>query len=285
MDKYHQALNQFEAPLSNEAISQKIEKILEKEYQKNYTKEVLRCIHGAIDLTSLTGMDTRESILKMVHEVNDFNLPNKECPNVAAICTYPNFVATVKENLTAEGVEIAAVSGGFPASQTFVEVKVAETSLAVMDGADEIDVVISLGYLQEDDLEALTNELEELREVTKNIKLKVILETGALKDPKLIQKAAILALYCGADFIKTSTGKEYPGATLNAAYIMAETLKKYYELHGTRKGIKISGGVRTAEDAVKYYTIIKHVLGEEWMKPETFRIGASSLVKAIREEL
>lgn len=284
-DKYQDALHKFEPALSDEQTTETVNAILERSYKENFTPEVLKTLHGCIDLTSLTSMDTKESIWKMVDKVNDYEGTRPDVPNVAAICTYPNFVETVKQALTAQNTKIAAVAGGFPSSQTFMEIKVAEVAMAVMQGADEIDVVLNLGYFMEEAYEELTDELEELKETCRDAHLKVILETGALATSANIRKAAILALYSGADFIKTSTGKGYPGATPEAVYTMCKVLKTYFTLTGRRAGIKVSGGVRSAEDAVKYYTIVKEVLGEEWLTNEYFRIGASSLVGDIEQRL
>ena len=259
--------------------------MLEKKYQANFTPEVLKTIHGCIDLTSLTSLDSKESIWKLVDSVNDFEGTRPDVPNVAAICTFPLFVDTVKQALTAQDVSVASVAGGFPASQTFTEIKIAETALTVADGADEIDVVMNLGYLLEENYEELSEELSEIKEACRNAKLKVIIETGALATATNIQRATLVAMYCGADFVKTSTGKGYPGATPEAAFTICETIRAYHLLTGNKVGIKISGGVRTAEEAVKYYTIVKEKLGDEWLTKDYFRIGASSLVKDIENRL
>ena len=282
-DKYHDAFGKFEHSGSAEQVAGKVQAILEKHEKENFTPEVLKQIHGYIDLTSLTSIDTKESIWKLVDKVNDFEGTRPDIPNVAAICTYPLFVETVKQALTAQDVKIASVAAGFPSSQTFVEVKIAETAMAVMQGADEIDVVMNLGYFMEDNFEEIAEELQEIKESCREAKLKVILETGALAVPENIQRAAILALYSGADFIKTSTGKGYPGATPEAVYTLCQVIKTYHSIAGRKVGIKISGGVRTAEQAVTYYTIVKEVLGKDWLNKELFRIGASSLVEDIEK--
>lgn len=285
MDKYHEAFARFEVSQPDGTISRIVNEILEKQSKENFTPEVLKLIHGCIDLTSLTSMDTKESIWKMVDQVNDYEGTRPDVPNVAAICTYPLFVETVKQALTAQDVKIASVAAGFPASQTFTEIKVAETAMAAMLGADEIDVVINLGYFMEDNYEELSEELQEIKDSCREAHLKVILETGALTTADNIRKAAILAVYCGADFIKTSTGKGYPGATPEAVYTMCQVVKQYHSIAGKQVGIKISGGVRTAEEAVNYYTIVKEVLGNEWLNKNLFRIGASSLVADIEQRL
>ncbi|MCD8471610.1 MAG: deoxyribose-phosphate aldolase [Parabacteroides chartae] len=285
MDKYQEVFNNYATPLPDAKIAEQVNALLEKKYQANFTPEVLKSIHGCIDLTSLTSLDSKESIWKLVDSVNDFEGTRPDVPNVAAICTFPLFVDTVKQALTAQDVSIASVAGGFPASQTFTEIKIAETALAVADGADEIDVVMNLGYLLEENYEELTEELSEIKEACRNAKLKVIIETGALATATNIQRATLVAMYCGADFVKTSTGKGYPGATPEAVYTICETIRAYHLLTGNKVGIKISGGVRTAEEAVKYYTIVKERLGDEWITKDYFRIGASSLVKDIENRL
>jgi deoxyribose-phosphate aldolase len=283
MNKYEEALKLFDSDLQEEDIRRKTEKILDK-CGENNTPEVLQLLYSCIDLTSLNTEDNKESIWRFTETVNDFDGSNPDIPNVAAICVYPNFVSTVKEALTAD-VRIASVAGGFPSSQTFIEVKIAEVSLAVADGADEIDIVLNAGLFFEENWEELCREIEEIKEACRDAHLKVILETGLLNTAANIQKATILSIYSGADFIKTSTGKVYPGATPEAAYVICQTIKEYYRIHREKIGIKVSGGVRTADDAVKYYTLVKEILGEEWLNPEYFRIGASSLATNILEKL
>lgn len=284
-NKYEQAFHNFPSAGTAEEVSKAVKNLLNKHEKENFTAEVLKQIHGLIDLTSLTSIDTKESIWKLVDRVNDFEGIRPDVPNVAAICTYPLFIETVKQALTAQEVKIASVAGGFPSSQTFMEIKIAETGMAVMQGADEIDMVMNIGYFLEENYEELAEEIQEVKESCRTAKLKVILETGALKSPENIQKAAILALYSDADFIKTSTGKGYPGATPEAVYVMCQTIKKYHSITGRKVGIKVSGGVRTAEEAVRYYTIVKEILGNDWLTKELFRIGASSLVEDIERRL
>lgn len=285
MSKYQEAFQKHPSVETAEQIKANVEKILSEKFTENFNKEVLKKIFGFIDLTSLTSIDTKDSIYKLVQRVNDLEGDRPDLPCVAAICTYPNFAETVKQALTANDVKIACVTGGFPSSQTFPEIKVAETALAITDGADEIDIVLNLGLFFEENYEELNEEIEEIKYTCREAKLKVILETGALTTPDNIRKASVIALYSGADFIKTSTGKGYPGASFEAVYTMCKVLKEYSELNKIKKGIKVSGGVSTAEDAVKYYTIVKEVLGEEWLHSDLFRIGASSLVNNILEKI
>lgn len=282
--KYTEAFDAFAPTLSLEEIDRRISEILQEGYERNNTREVKKFLHSTIDLTTLAGADTEEKVAQLVGSVNDFE-GTEDVPSVAAICVYPNFVKTVREVLTASGVQVACVSGAFPASQSFTEVKIAETALAIAAGADEIDIVLNLGaFLSGDYLEAST-EIEEQKATARGALLKVILETGALKEPELIRRASILALFSGADFLKTSTGKEYPGADLRAAYILCSVLREYKDKYGEQRGVKFSGGIRSAEEAVKYYTLVEAILGKEWLDNRFFRIGASSLVGSLQKEI
>ena len=276
MDKYQEVLSKFDLNLNDAIISSKVSDLIEKNYHENNTRDVMDFLYSCIDLTSLNADDHVDKIWKLTTKVNDFEDSRPDVNNVAAICVFPNFVSTVKEALTAD-VKIAAVAAGFPSSQTFMEIKIAEVSLAVADGADEIDIVINLGSFFEEDLDSFCNEILEIKDACKDARLKTILETGLLKTSENIKKASILSMYSGADFLKTSTGKVYDGATPEAVYVMCEAAKEYYNLHNRKIGIKVSGGVRTPEDAVKYYTIVKEILGDEWLTPEYFRLGASGL--------
>ena len=284
-NKYEMAFAQFDPAESEESISLKTSQIIRDHYSRFDTPETKKFLHGFIDLTSLNATDTEESITKFTESVNDFEDTDPTIPSVAAICVYPNFVSTVRETLTAENVKVASVSGCFPASQSFIEVKLAETALAVSDGADEIDIVLNMGKFLSGDNEAAAMEIEEQIAAAKGATVKVILETGALKTPENIRRATILSLFSGAHFVKTSTGKGYPGASLEAAYTMCKVLKQYHDLFGEVRGIKLSGGIRTSEDAVKYYCLIDTLLGKEWLTPAYFRIGASSLVDALRQDI
>lgn len=281
MDKYQEAFNKFEPAKSDQEITEEVKNIMRVHEQENFNVEVLKSLHGCIDLTTLSTLDTKEGIWKMVNSINDFEGVRPDVPNVAAICTYPIFTETVKQALTAQDVKIAAVVGGFPAGQTFGEVKIAETALAVMNGAEEIDTTLNLGMLLEENYLELAEDIQEMKASGHDATLKVILETGALKNSHDIHKAAIFSIYSGADFIKTSSGKEFPGASLEAVYTMCQVVKRYQELTGKQIGIKVSGGVRKAEDAVKYYTLVKTILGQDWLDKKYFRIGASNLANDI----
>lgn len=283
-DKYNKALSAHPFKFLDDEITQKVNEIIEKNFDKNNNVEVYKRIYSCIDLTTLNSTDNKESIWKFTEQVNQFEEKYPELENVAAICVYPNLVSIAKDSLTT-ATAIASVAGGFPNAQTFTEVKIAETALAVTSGANEIDIVINLGMFLEKEYQDMCEEISEIKETCREASLKVILETGALKTAHNIHQASILSLYSGADFLKTSTGKEYPGATLEAAYVMANAIKSYEKKSGNKAGIKISGGVASTEDAVKYYTIVKEVLGESWCNKQFFRIGASRLAGALLNDI
>ncbi|MFA6838089.1 MAG: deoxyribose-phosphate aldolase [Dysgonamonadaceae bacterium] len=280
ISKYQSALKNHALKLTDEQVQKQVSQIIKDHFDDNNNQEVYKKLYSCIDLTTLNTTDTRDQVWKFVDKVNTFEGSNPDIQNVAAICVYPNFAQTVKENLAAD-VKIACVAGGFPSSQTFTEVKIAEAALAVADGADEIDIVLNLGLFLNEDYEELCEEIMEIKQACREAKLKIILETGALKTSELINKASILSLYSGADFLKTSTGKVYEGATLEAAFVMCKTIKSYYEKTDSKVGFKVSGGVSTVEDAVNYYTLVKEILGEEWCNNELFRIGTSRLAEKL----
>ena len=276
-DKFTEAFSKFTFDLSMEEVSAKVQECIDKHYKELDTKENVNLIHSMIDLTSLTSEDNEDKIYHLTQQVNQLDDEHPDITPVASICVYPNYASVIKEHLTVEKCHITCVAGGFPSSQTFPEIKVAEIALAIHDGAEEIDIVLPVGPFHAGDYETVCDQLQEQRQAAKDVILKVILETGALQTPEHIVRASILSLFCDADFIKTSTGKGYPGATPEAIYIMASVVRQYYDLYDIKRGIKAAGGVRTTEEALKYLCILKEVLGDEWLTPELFRFGATSL--------
>lgn len=276
MDRYRKAIADSKVIADDAVVAENVKKIV-AEVCKYATPEVYKYLFSSIDLTTLSTEDSVKSVGAFTQRVNDFDNEYPQFKNVAAICVYSNFAEVVKANLEVSGVDIAVVAGGFPSSQTFTAVKVADVALAVAGGANEVDVVMNLGYFLDEAYEDLCDELIELRHTAKGARMKVILETGALKTAEAIKKASILAMWSDADFIKTSTGKIYPGASLEAAYVMCQCIKEYYEQTGRKVGFKAAGGIRTAQEAVEYYAVVKDVLGDEWLTQDYFRIGASSL--------
>lgn len=276
MTKFEELFAQYPFQMTEEQVKAATAEIINNHFEENNNAEVWKqCLHQ-IDLTTLNGDDTEAKVAKMANAVNDFT-DEFPCPNVASICVYPALVPTVKELLNADGVGITAVAGGFPASQTFIEVKVAEVAMAVAAGATEIDVVLSQGKFLSGDYQECFDEISEMKAAAGNAHFKVILETGALKTPENIWKASILAMAAGADFIKTSTGKIAVNATPEATYIMANAIKAYKEKTGRKVCYKPAGGVSTTAEAVQHYTLVKEILGEDWLNNQSFRFGASRL--------
>ena len=278
--EYANHLNEYDAAPTVEQVAQEVEN-LKAAAAANNTAEVYKFCFSAIDLTTLSPCDSEESVAAFARRAAEFALDYPEIPNVASICVYPPFVETVGLEIDATPLRITSVAGGFPSSQTFLEVKMLEVAMAVENGADEVDIVLNVGKMLSGSLDEAANEVEVLREESDGATLKVILETGALRTPELIRQASLLAMQAGADFIKTSTGKIDVAATPEAAVVMCKAIKEYHDKTGRKVGFKAAGGVRTAEDAALYYTIVKEILGEEWLTTELFRIGASSAANNI----
>lgn len=278
MGKYH-------LDIDDAAVSEAVRTLIAEKVHENDTPEVKRFLMGSIELTTLKTTDSETSVLAFTERVNDFDSQYPDLPHVATICVYPCFASVVSQSLEVDGVEIACVSGSFPSSQALLEVKVAETALAIKDGATEIDIVMPVGKFLSGDYEGVSDEIGELKQVCGEHAMKVILETGDLATASNIKKASILVMYAGADYIKTSTGKEKVSATPEAAYVMCQAIKEYYDETGIQIGFKPAGGINTVMDAVIYYTIVKEVLGEKWLTNKWFRIGTSRLANLLLSEL
>lgn len=276
MNKFTELFDSYATAITDEEIQKDIDNMLASQYTKNNCTEVYKQCLNCIDLTSLNATDTDAEIRSMVEKVNTFHAAFPHLPLVGAICVYPSMVQTVKNSLTVP-IGIASVAAGFPSSQTFIEIKVAEVAMAIMEGATEIDVVISIGKFLEEKYQEVYEELSEIKAACRGSHLKVIIESGALPTATHIMKASLLAMASGADFIKTSTGKIPVAATLEATYIMCHAIKQWYEKTGQVVSFKPAGGIVTTEDAVKHYTLVKEILGEEWLNNTRFRIGASRL--------
>ena len=283
--KYEAALAKYNTTVNDEEVAKKVAEIKEKEVPKNDTKEIKKLLFSCIDLTTLRCEDNDKSVMEFVEKVNKFDNDYADLDNVASICVYPNFAEIVKDTLEVDNVGITCVAGSFPSAQTFIEVKIAEVAMAIMNGADEIDIVLPVGKFLCNDYEGISDEIGEIKESCKQHTLKVILETGALKTGTNIKKASILSMYSGADFIKTSTGKQQPAATPEAAYVMCTAIKEYYEKTGRKIGFKPAGGINTVKDALTYYSIVKNILGEQWLNNKLFRLGTSRLANLLLSEI
>ena len=285
-NKYEQTLAKYNTSIDDNAVRDAVHKIIAEKVSANDTVDVKKFLFGSIELTTLKTTDSDTSVLAFTERVNDFDNQYPDMPHVATVCVYPCFANTVAESLEVDGVEIACVSGSFPSSQARIEVKIAETSLAVADGATEIDIVMPVGKFLSGDYEGVCDDIAELKAACgENVPMKVILETGALKTATNIKKAALLSMYAGADYIKTSTGKLQPAATPEAAYVMCQAIKEYYDETGIQIGFKPAGGINSVMDAIIYYTIVKEVLGEKWLTNKWFRLGTSRLANMLLSEI
>ena len=282
---YEEALSKYNLDISDQEVSEAVKKIIAEKVHENDTQEVKQFLMGSVELTTLKTTDSDESVLAFTERVNQFDEQYPNLPHVATICVYPRFAKIVSETLEVDGVEVACVSGSFPSSQALIEVKTVETALAVKDGATEIDMVLSVGAFLSGDYDTVCDEIRQMKDACGEHKMKVILETGCLKTASNIKTASLLAMYSGADYIKTSTGKEMPAATPEAAYVMCQAIKEYYEETGIQIGFKPAGGLNSVMDALIYYTIVKEVLGEKWLTNQMFRMGTSRLANLLLSEV
>lgn len=285
MSKYDEVLLKYKTDVDDAEVREAVKKIIAEKVPENDTLEVKKFLMGSVELTTLKTTDSEESVMAFVEKVNEYDATYPALPHFATICVYPCFAKVVSETLEVDGVEVACVSGSFPSSQALIEVKVAETALAVKDGATEIDIVMPVGKFLSGDYEGVCDDIAELKAACGDVPMKVILETGDLRNGTDIKIASILSMYAGGDYIKTSTGKEKVSATPEAAYIMCQAIKEYYDETGIQIGFKPAGGINTVTDALTYYTIVKEVLGEKWLTNKWFRLGTSRLANLLLSEL
>ena len=285
MSKIEQVLSKYNLNITDEEVKEAVKKIIAEKVHENDTLEVKKFLMGSVELTTLKTTDSETSVMAFTEKVNQFEEAYPDLPHVATICVYPKFAKVVSETLEVEGVEVACVSGSFPSSHSLIEVKTVETSLAIKDGATEIDIVMNVGAFLDGDFETVVDEVQQEKEACGDKDMKVILETGCLKTAKNIKIASILSMYGGGDYIKTSTGKLEPAATPEAAYVMCQAIKEYYDETGIQIGFKPAGGLNTVMDALIYYTIVKEVLGEKWLTNKWFRMGTSRLANLLLSEV
>ena len=283
--KIEEALGKYNLEITDEEVKEAVKKIIAEKVPQNDTPEVKRFMFGSIELTTLTTQDSAESVLQLVEKVNKFDSEYPQMPHVATVVTYPRFTKLVSESLEVEGVIPTCVSGAFPSSQALIEVKTVETGLAIRDGARNVDIVMHVGEFLSGDYETVCDEIQQQKETCGEVPMKVILETGDLGSCANIKKASLLAMYSGADYIKTSTGKEKISATPEAAYVMCQAIKEYYDETGIQVGFKPAGGINSVMDALIYYTIVKELLGEKWLTNKLFRLGTSRLANLLLSEL
>ena len=285
VSQIEEALKKYNLDVKDEDVREAVKKIITEKVPQNDTAEVKRFLMGSVELTTLKTTDSEESVMAFTECVNQFDEQYPTLPHVATICVYPKFAKIVSETLEVDGVEIACVSGSFPSSQSLIEVKTVETALAIKDGATEIDIVMPVGTFLAGDYDTVCDEIQQQKEACGEHDMKVILETGCLKTAANIKTASLLSMYAGADYIKTSTGKLEPAATPEAAYVMCQAIKEYYEQTGIQIGFKPAGGLNSVMDAITYYTIVKEVLGEKWLTNKWFRMGTSRLANLLLSEV
>lgn len=283
--KYNNMLKEYDLNITDEQVKEAVKKIIAEKVPENDTLEVKKFLLGSVELTTLRTVDTEEDVLAMVEKVNKFAQEYSTLPHVAAVCAYPCFTKLIAESLEVDGVDITNVTGNFPSSQTFLEVKTIETKLAIQDGATQIDIVLPVGKFLSGDYEDVYDTVSELKQTCGEIPMKVILETGDLPNARSIKEAALLSMFAGAEYVKTSTGKEKVSATPEAVYIMCTAIKEFYDKTGIQVGLKPAGGINTVMDAVIFYTIYKEILGEKWLDNYWFRLGTSRLTNLLLSEI
>ena len=283
--EYDQALEQYNLNITDEEVKAAVTKIIAEKVSENDNLEVKKFLLGSVELTTLSTSDTEEKVLAMVEKVNKFDSEYPDLPHVAAVCAYPCFTKLIADSLEVDGVDITNVTGNFPSSQALLEVKTIETALAIKDGATQIDIVMPVGKFLSGDYEGVCDTISELKQTCGDVPMKVILETGDLRNAHDIKTAAILAMYAGADYLKTSTGKEKISATPESVYVLCQAIKEYHKKTGIQIGLKPAGGINTVMDAVIYYTIVKEVLGEKWLTNYWFRMGTSRLTNLLLSEI
>ena len=283
--KYNNMLKEYDLNITDEQVKEAVKKIIAEKVPENDTLEVKEFLLGSVELTTLRTVDTEEDVLAMVEKVNKFAQEYPTLPHVAAVCAYPCFTKLIAESLEVDGVDITNVTGNFPSSQTFLEVKTIETKLAIQDGATQIDIVLPVGKFLSGDYEDVYDTVSELKQTCGEIPMKVILETGDLPNARSIKEAALPSMFAGAEYVKTSTGKEKVSATPEAVYIMCTAIKEFYDKTGIQVGLKPAGGINTVMDAVIFYTIYKEILGEKWLDNYWFRLGTSRLTNLLLSEI
>lgn len=283
--EYDQALEQYDLNITYEDVKAAVTKIIAEKVSENDNPEVKKFLLGSVELTTLSTADTEEKVLAMVEKVNKFDSEYPDLPHVAAVCAYPCFTKLIADSLEVDGVDITNVTGNFPSSQALLEVKTIETALAIKDGATQIDIVMPVGKFLSGDYEGVCDTIGELKQTCGDVPMKVILETGDLRNARDIKTAAVLAMYAGTDYLKTSTGKEKISATPESVYVLCQAIKEYHKKTGIQIGLKPAGGINTVMDAVIYYTIVKEVLGEKWLTNYWFRMGTSRLTNLLLSEI
>lgn len=280
LNKTMRQLPHFSPPVDQVGAEERVARICTRSIKKESKMQALKMALNMIDLTTLEGKDTDGKVRQMcykamhLHEQGPLEL---NLPTVAAVCVYPVFVATAKKALHGSSVKVASVATAFPAGQAPIDIKIRDTRFAAESGADEIDMVISRGEMLKGNEAFVFDEIAAVKEACGKARLKVILETGELNNLDMVRRASDIAMYAGADFIKTSTGKISPAATMPVVLTMLEAIRDFYKNHGVMVGMKPAGGISSSKAAIQYLVMVKETLGQAWLSNEWFRFGASSL--------
>ena len=266
-------------------LNERVDSLATRSIKKESKLEALNMIVSMCDLTTLEGEDTEGKVSQMVAKAIIPDPNDLDINNVAAVCVYPSLVSIAKEKIGNSSVKVAAVSSYFPSGQVPMESKLLDTKYAIDSGADEIDIVINRKAFLEGDYRKVYDEILALKEVCGDVHLKTILEVGDLRTYENIRKASLISLAAGSDFIKTSTGKLSVGSSRQSCYVMAKAALDFKNLSGVSAGIKVAGGIRDAKDAIRYLVLIKEEMGNEWLTPDLFRFGASSLLDDVLKQI
>ena len=268
-------------PVDEVGVVERAKRLQSRSIKKESKVEALRMILGMIDLTTLEGADSVGKVQQLCAKARRLHQSLPDLPQVAAVCVYPTLVAAARRSLEGTEIRVASVATAFPSGQSPLAVKLQDTRYAVEQGADEVDMVLSRGRFLAGDEAYVLDEIHQIKEASGGARLKVILETGELGSLDRVRRAADLAMRAGADFIKTSTGKIQPAATLPVTLVMLEAIRDYYYETGIRIGMKPAGGISKAKLAIQYLVMLRETLGTAWLTPELFRFGASSLANDV----
>lgn len=268
-------------PIDTIGVKERVIRLNSRSIKKESKLAGLKLALSMIDHTTLEGKDSKGKVEQLCSKAKMPYAPLPELPTVAAVCVYPSMIAFAKKALNGTPVKVASVATSFPSGMSNLNIKLKETKYAVEEGADEIDMVISRGEFLRGNLSYVYDEISSVKEACGDTCLKVILETGELETLQNVRKASDLAMHAGADFIKTSTGKVSPAATQPVTLVMLEAIRDFHSKTGRMVGMKPAGGIRKAKEALQYLVLVKETLGNEWLKPERFRFGASSLTNDI----
>ncbi len=266
-------------------VEERVARLCSRSIKKEAKLQALHLALSMIDLTTLEGADSEGKVRQLCAKALQLHAALPDLPHVAAVCVYPALVGVAKRALEGSGIHVASVATSFPAGQAPLEIKLLEVKRAVEAGADEVDMVISRGRFLAGDLAYTADEIASVKEACGDAHLKVILETGELGALDAIRRASDLAMRSGADFIKTSTGKIKPAATMPVVLVMLEAIRDHYLRTGQRIGMKPAGGISTAKDAIRHLVMVRETLGQDWLDPDLYRFGASSLANDVLRQI